>query len=107
MQEMQEALVQSLGQEDPLEEGMATPLVFLPEKAHGQGGLGYNPWDCKELNMTETHTLHWEMVAVMQKNFNESLLHPTCFPHGVCFPSLKRTVGCVNSEFNIVFHTWM
>ena len=61
MQDMQEALVQSLGQEDPLEEGMATPLVFLPEKAHGQRGLGYNPWDCIELNMTEllsTHTLH-------------------------------------------------
>ena len=29
-------------------------LVFLPGKAHGQRSLvGYSPWDCKELNMTE------------------------------------------------------
>ena len=28
MQEMQETLVGSLGQEDPLEEGMATPLQY-------------------------------------------------------------------------------
>ena len=33
---MQETLVQSLGQEDPLEEEMATH--FLPGKSHEQGG---------------------------------------------------------------------
>ena len=40
MKEMQEAPVQVLDQEDPLEEGMAThPSI------HGQGILvGYNPW---------------------------------------------------------------
>ena len=28
--------------------------VFLPGKFHGQRGLvGYSPWGCKELNMTE------------------------------------------------------
>ena len=31
--------VQSLGQEDPLEEGMATHSVFLPGEAHGQRNL--------------------------------------------------------------------
>ena len=31
--------VQSLGQEDPLEEGMATTPVFLPEESHGQRSL--------------------------------------------------------------------
>ena len=30
--------VRSLGQEDPLEKGMATP-VFLPEEFHGQRSL--------------------------------------------------------------------
>ena len=38
MQEMQETLVGSLGQEDPLEEGMATPLQYsCLENPHGQG----------------------------------------------------------------------
>ena len=33
----QETWVQSLGQEDPPEKGMATHSVFLPGKPHGQG----------------------------------------------------------------------
>ena len=38
---MQEIQVRSLGQEDTLEKGMATP-VFLPEEFHGQRSLvGY------------------------------------------------------------------
>ena len=51
--------VRSLGQEDPLEEGMATTPVFLPEEYAGQRGLaGYSPWGCKELDTTEhPHTL--------------------------------------------------
>ena len=36
---MQEMQVQSLGQEDPLEEGMATIPVFLPGQSHGQRSL--------------------------------------------------------------------
>ena len=38
MQKMQETWVQSLGREDPLEEGMAThsKQVFLPGESHGQ-----------------------------------------------------------------------
>ena len=49
MQEMQERRVQSLGWEDPLEEGMATPSpVLLPGESHGQRSLvGYSPWGCK------------------------------------------------------------
>ena len=34
MQELQDTQVRSLGREDPLEEGMATP-VFLPGESHG------------------------------------------------------------------------
>ena len=34
----------SLGQEDPLEEGIATHSIFLPEESHGQRSLaGYGP----------------------------------------------------------------
>ena len=46
--------VQFLGQEDPLEEGMATHSIFLPGESHGQRCLaGYGPWGHKELDMTE------------------------------------------------------
>ena len=45
---MKETWVQSLGQEDPLEKGMDTP-VFLPREFHGQRNLaGYSPWSLKE-----------------------------------------------------------
>ena len=51
---MQDTWVQSLGWEDPLEEGMPPTLVFLPGELHGQRSLvGYSPWGCKELDMTE------------------------------------------------------
>ena len=36
--------VQSLGWEDPLEEGTASPPVFLPGESHGQRSLAdYSP----------------------------------------------------------------
>ena len=42
---LQETQVRSLGQEDPLEKGMATAPVFLPEKSHGQRSLVcYSLW---------------------------------------------------------------
>ena len=51
---VQEILVRSMCQEDPL----ATP-VFLPGKSHGQRSLvGYSPWGGKELDMTEQLTFH-------------------------------------------------
>ena len=54
MQETQETWVQSLGQEDPLEEGMVPTPVFLLGKSHGERRrAGYGPWDCKESDMTE------------------------------------------------------
>ena len=50
---MQETWVQSLVWEDPLEKEIATP-IFLSGKSHGQRYMvGYNPWSCKESDMTE------------------------------------------------------
>ena len=57
---MQETWVWSLGQEDPLEKGMAT---------HTPGILawiipmdrGYNPWSHRESDTTELLTLHFLM----------------------------------------------
>ena len=65
------------GQEDPLEEGMATQQptsVFLPGESHGQRSLaGYSPQGPKESNMTEV-TEH----ALMHKPYI------FCMPHFLC-----------------------
>ena len=46
--------VQSLGQEDLLEEGMTTHFSILAGESHGQRILvGYSPWGRKELDTTE------------------------------------------------------
>ena len=46
---MQKTQVWSLGQEDPLEKGIATTPVFLPGESHGQRSLvGYSPQGHKE-----------------------------------------------------------
>ena len=57
MKETQETWVQSLGWEDPLEEGMATTPVFLSVKSLEQRSLvGYSPWSCKDSDVTR-HTM--------------------------------------------------
>ena len=54
---MQETWVQSLGQEDPLEEGMATHSSILAWESQRQKTLtGYSPWGPKELDTTERLT---------------------------------------------------
>ena len=54
MQETQETWVRSLGQEDALEMGMATTLVFLPGEFHGPRSLvDYSPQGRKGLDMTD------------------------------------------------------
>ena len=53
----EETWVWALGREDPLEDGMATP-VFLAGESHGQRSLvGYSPWGRKEWDLTEGLTL--------------------------------------------------
>ena len=48
-----ETCTQSLGQEDPLEEEMATHSGLLPVKSHGQRNMAsYSPWDHKALDTT-------------------------------------------------------
>ena len=51
---MQETVVQSLGQKDPLEKGWQPTPVFLPGESHGQWSLmGHSPWGHTESDMTE------------------------------------------------------
>ena len=55
---VQEAWVQSLGQEDPLEKWMATHSSILAWRIHGHRSLAdCNPWGCKELDKIERLTL--------------------------------------------------
>ena len=50
---MQETWVQSLGQEDPLEKGVATHSSILDWRFPWTEESGYSPWGLKESDMTE------------------------------------------------------
>ena len=51
---MLETGIQSLGQEEPLEKGMAIHSSILAWRIHGQRSpVGYSPWSCKESDKTE------------------------------------------------------
>ena len=53
---MHETWMQSLGQEDPLEEGMATHssmLAWRIPKTEQPGGATYSPWGHQESDMIE------------------------------------------------------
>ena len=48
----------TLGQEDPLEEGMAIHSSILAGESHGQKSLvGHSPWGYSELDTTKRPTL--------------------------------------------------
>ena len=53
--EMQEAWVQSLGQEDSPGEGNSSPLQYscLKKSLEQRSLVGYSPWGHKEPDMTE------------------------------------------------------
>ena len=51
---MQETWVQSLSQEDPLEQGRAIHSSILAGEPHRQRSLvAYSPWGCKESDPTD------------------------------------------------------
>ena len=58
MQEMEERWVRSLGLENPLQEGMATPLQYscLGNPPGQRSLVGYSPWGHKELEQLSTYT---------------------------------------------------
>ena len=82
MQEIQEILVGSLGQEDALEEAWQPIPIFLPGKFHGQKNLaGYSPWGCKESNMTEWAQTNPIYVEVLYACAEQILLSYWYLPH--------------------------
>ena len=59
MQEIQETQVQSLGQEDPVEEEVATCSSILVWKSHGQRNLaGSIPWGPKSQTRLKGFSMH-------------------------------------------------
>ena len=65
MQQMQEAQVQPLGWEGPLEQEMATHSGVLDWEIPQQRSLvGRSPWGCKELDTTEqSHSVQYGEVT--------------------------------------------
>ena len=53
MKAIQEMLVQSLGQEDPLEEDAQPTPVFLPGESHGQRSLALQSITSQRVDTTE------------------------------------------------------
>ena len=66
---MQEMWVRSLGQEDPLQEGVAATPVFLPGESPGRSLAGYSPSGHKESDMIQWLSMHTH-VGWMQ-SYNE------------------------------------
>ena len=87
---MQKTRVQSLGQENTLEKGMATHSSIL---AHGQRSLvSYSPWGRKESDTTERLSLHFSSFTLSGKARERQNLEtmntcaqsrPTLRPHGL------------------------
>ena len=62
---MQETRVRSVGQEDPLEKGMAIHSSILPWRIPWteKPGRLYRSWVCKELDTTEQLTQHIQFLS--------------------------------------------
>ena len=89
---MKETWIQSLGQENLLEKGMATP-VFLPGEFHGKRSLaGYSPWGCREPDMTEQLRVSLPTPLLLS-----SLLHSTniCYIRIICL-MMGKALQCNN-----------
>ena len=82
---IRETWVQSLGWEDPLEEGMATHSSILAWTTHGQRNLeGYCPWGSEESDTTEqlstAQNLHLTTLSPSSKSFLGALPRHLCLP---------------------------
>ena len=78
---MQKTRVQSLNQEDPLEEGMATHSNILAWRIHRQRSLaGYCPYHCKELDTSEATEHICTHVKETQNNggFSKAFVFFSC-----------------------------
>ena len=71
---MQETWVQSLSWEDPPEKGMATHSNILAWRIPWTESLvGYDPWGCKESDITEPLSTHTHTHTEITVSFSEHL----------------------------------
>ena len=84
---VQETWVLSLGQEDPLEKGMASPFSILAWRISGTAELGrLQSWGHKELDTPECLILCVDLFRLI-------LIETLCFLYlGICFLSQVRDV---------------
>ena len=77
---MRETWVQSLGQEDPLEKGIAITPVLLPGKSHGQRSLvGYSPWSYRVVHDWVISLPWYEAITLVAQRLK-------------CLPSMQETL---------------
>ena len=76
---VQEIWVRSLGQEDPLEKGVATHSSILAWRIPWTEDIvGHSPWGCKESDMTERLTLSlFKLLGPQSSSLFPSLLSPS------------------------------
>ena len=74
---LQETQVWVLGQGDPLEQGMVIHSSILTWRIPQRSLVGYSPWGCKELDMTDQLSLHYSV------QFSHSVVPDSLRPHGL------------------------
>ena len=71
---MRETWVRSLGQEDPLERGMATHSSILAGESHGGRSLvSYSPWGREESDTTERLHFTFKYILIINERKLELL----------------------------------
>ena len=112
---MQETWVQHLGQEDPLENGMATHSSILAWRIHGQRSLvGYSPWGHKESRhnwwLTHIFSIHLTITIylnVLNNVFFKYITSDTYFLRSPnLFLSLSGLVTSGEEKSSILVPTW-
>ena len=75
-----ETWIQSLGWEDPLEEGMATHSSILAwtESSWTEELAGYSPWGCKESDMTEQLSTQHTHILMYVCIYTHILMADSC-----------------------------
>ena len=100
---MQETQIQSLGQDDALEKGMTTPLVFLPGEFHGQrspcGSRVEHDW------VTNTFTLTW--IYVCAGYVSCSVVSDSLQPFWTVARQTPLSMGFFRQEFCMGCHSFL
>ena len=99
---MQETWVQSLGWEDPLEEGMETHSDILAQRIHGQKSLAVcGPWGRKESDMTEVsqHAAQSNAVILTVK-YNIANINSAYLQCGIYLKSVHVSYFFVSPQYS-------